>query len=411
MFGLFGGKEKTDEKTAEASSNDLLKAELEAYKAAFASLQEVTERVQRGDMEARITDWDCHGDLSPTLAGFNQTLDLTDSFIRESTASLSAATAGIYYRRFLDTGMRGRFGDGARQMNSTIETMQQMNADKIRQRNELSNSFEQSIGEVVQILSATVSQVASTSLQLKEYATENQNLASTVAAAAEEATVNVQTVSAASEQLSASVQEIARQVAASSTRTSSASEDATLTSETIQQLKGASENIGMTVGLIKDIADQTNLLALNATIEAARAGEAGKGFAVVASEVKSLAQQTTNATGEVDQQVQSIQGSTESTVLAVQKIADSILQLNEITSSIASATEEQTSATLEISRNIQEASQGTNEVAVNISKVYDSATSTLKSADELDAAASQLNATVLSLQKQSAEFLQVIKAA
>ncbi len=61
---------------------------------------------------------------------------------------------------------------------------------------------------------------------------------------------------------------------------------------------------------INEISDQTNLLALNATIEAARAGEAGKGFAVVANEIKELAKQTSGATHEIKQHIDSIQNST-----------------------------------------------------------------------------------------------------
>ncbi|MEQ8393789.1 methyl-accepting chemotaxis protein [Thalassobaculum sp.] len=61
-------------------------------------------------------------------------------------------------------------------------------------------------------------------------------------------------------------------------------------------LQEALGQVGKIAEVINAIAKQTNLLALNATIEAARAGDAGRGFAVVAGEVKSLANQTAEAT-------------------------------------------------------------------------------------------------------------------
>jgi len=85
------------------------------------------------------------------------------------------------------------------------------------------------------------------------------------------------------------------------------------------RLTDSTARINEVMLLIGDVAEQTNLLALNAAIEAARAGEAGRGFAVVAEEVRTLANRTQTAAGEVTKLVQAIQSGTREVMSAVEQ--------------------------------------------------------------------------------------------
>jgi urea transport system substrate-binding protein len=100
------------------------------------------------------------------------------------------------------------------------------------------------------------------------------------------------------------------------------------TDSTVRSLSAAAERIGAVVKLIEAIASQTSLLALNATIEAARAGAAGRGFAVVASEVKTLAQQTAKATGDISTQIHDIQDAVSKTVEAIAGVSSSVTTMS-----------------------------------------------------------------------------------
>ena len=85
----------------------------------------------------------------------------------------------------------------------------------------------------------------------------------------------------------------------------------------VQHLAESAQQVGSIVAVIKEIADQTNLLALNAAIEAARAGEQGRGFAVVADEVRKLAEKTSEATNQISQMINTIQGETQQAIDAI----------------------------------------------------------------------------------------------
>ncbi|WP_052657661.1 methyl-accepting chemotaxis protein [Thalassospira sp. HJ] len=286
-----------------------------------------------------------------------------------------------------------------------LEAEQKASEARNRARLQMADEFEKSVGSIVVNVSDSSENMESVSRQMRRAADESSEQAVVVAAAADEASANVQTVASATEELSASIQEISSQVAKSSDISSTAVEEASRANAMVTGLAEAADRIGEVVSLINDIAAQTNLLALNATIEAARSGEAGKGFAVVAQEVKNLATQTAKATDDIAQQIGSIQSETQNTVGAIEKVTETISNINEIATAIASAVEEQGAATAEISSNVQQAAAGTNEVSSSIGIVRNTSQETGEAASNVQAGATQLAQEARNLDEQVRNFL------
>lgn len=274
----------------------------------------------------------------------------------------------------------------------------------------LAGAFEETVGGIVDAVGRAADEMQREAQSLSSSAQAASNEARGIASGASEAEGNVQTVAAAAEQLSASISEIGRQVGQSAIIASKAVNTTAQTDQRVSALAGAAQRIGEVVGLIQAIASQTKSLALNATIEAARAGETGKGFAVVASEVKTLANQTAQATDDIRHQVEAIQSSTAEVVSSIRDIAETIREMNEIGGVIAASIDQQSGATRDISANAQEAARHTSSVSEGVGVVTQTSERVGGAASRVLDAAQGLTRQSEVLKRQVSQFLATVRA-
>ena len=302
--------------------------------------------------------------------------------LHESVAFADKLAAGDLGTRVAHAERQDEIGKLSRSLNAMAESLRTLIADMKSGSTTLKTSSG-SLGVQSDKLASDSESMTDVANTVSSAGEELSSSIAGIASSAEDMSNMLNTVAASIEEMTASITEVAKNSVRSADIAENANRQSKSTVEIMGQLKAASEKIGRVLEVISDIADQTNLLALNATIEAASAGDAGKGFAVVANEVKELARQTTQATEEINREIDDMRQRTTAAVTAVENISRVIGEVNEISTSIAGAVEEQ-SATLneiaksggvanqaaqEISRRVNEGAKGTQEIARTIQAV------------------------------------------
>jgi hemerythrin-like metal-binding protein len=261
------------------------------------------------------------------------------------------------------------------------------------------------IGNNSETVTSSSLEVLSASEALKSESSDLSLKADTVAAASEEMNASMNSVAAASEQASTNIalvadtatemknalESVVEQCQEATETSHSANAQVQTATGKVSQLGEAAREISKVTEVITEIADQTNLLALNATIEAARAGDAGKGFAVVAGEIKGLANQTQEATKEIKEKIESIQGSTQGTVDEVGRINQVIGDVDTIISSISQSMAAQAERASEVAVNIEQASQGIGEVNENVAQSSQVAAEIAQDMGEVSTVSKEMN--------------------
>ncbi|MGA2974813.1 MAG: CHASE3 domain-containing protein [Spirochaetia bacterium] len=258
--------------------------------------------------------------------------------------------------------------------------------------------------EGVGVLASSSSEILATVSQVAASASETATAVSETSTTAEE----VKQTAHLSNQKAKAVQETAQKTAVVSETGRKAVTEAVegmnrireqmeLIAESVVRLSEQGQAIGEIIATVNDLAEQSNLLAVNAAIEATRAGEYGKGFAVVAQEVKSLAEQSRQATTQVRTILMEVQKATSAAVMATEQGTKAVTagakqatDAGESIRALAGSVSEAAQMATQIASSSQQQLVGMDQIASAIANIRQATTQNTAGTKQLEASAQSL---------------------
>lgn len=286
------------------------------------------------------------------------------------------------------------------------EQQMQDRAKKDRQQmmEHLSSEFENRVRKVASALKTAAENINDDARRMINDAMESDRQGQEVAAEITLSSESLARIVETNQRLSESGRWVSERIGETTIMVEKVSTESGAASHKVNDLGRSAEEVQRVVELIDGIAEQTNLLALNATIEAARSAD-GKGFAVVAHEVKSLANETSKATGEIEELVTTIREQAKQSVAASGEVKKGIGSLNEISLSVSEAMGEQIAANTDISNAVNAAVNGNDSVRVKLSQMTEAMERTTASGKSLLDAGEELSLQSKRLEEELGAFL------
>ena len=170
-------------------------------------------------------------------------------------------------------------------------------------------------------------------------------------------------------------------------------------------------NITSVVTTITKVAEQTNLLSVNAAIEAEKAGEYDRGFLVVAREIRRLADQTGQATLDIERMVKEMQGAVSSGVMEMDRFSDQVRRnvtdvrgIGRSMSDIIGRVDESTRSFGTVREGMQSQAAGAAQISEAMASLSSGAKATSEAVREFGRAATDLQSAIGTLKTAIAAF-------
>jgi methyl-accepting chemotaxis protein len=347
------------------------------------NLTSVAQQITTGDLNVKVST-DMRSDEVGVLA---RTFDSMAQALRSMAGVAEQIAAGDLRSDVTPQSANDMLGNAfARMIANLREQTQQM----VEGANVLGSAASEIVTSTTQLAasaseSATaVSETTTTIEEIRQTAQVSSQKAKTVAESAQRAAQISQSGRKSTEEVVSGMSRIRQQMEA--------------IAESMVRLSEQGQAIGQIIATVEDLSAQSNLLAVNAAIEAAKAGEHGKGFGVVAQEVKSLAEQSRQATTQVRTILSDIQKATAAAVMATEQGSKAVESgekqsgtAGESIQMLSGSVTEAAQAATQIAASSQQQLVGMDQVAVAMESIKQASTQNVSGAKQLETAARNLN--------------------
>lgn len=373
-----------------------------------------------GDLsvQAEVTSKDEIGKLAEAFN--HMTGQLRQSITNEQTQRKHLQDTIARYADFMTLVMQGRLrsrlpmedGDGEQddplvKLGNSLNEMTANLHRMIAQTSEAANNLSAAATEILAATtqqaagaaeqSAAISQTTSTAEEVKVISGHSSLRLNEVANASQRAMEVARTGQKSVGQMIESMAQIKERVEAIAENTLALSEQ--------------TQQIGEIITTVNEIATQSNILALNASVEAARAGEHGKGFAVVAMEVRSLSEQSKQATAQVSAILSKIQKATNLTVMATEEGSKGVdegvqlaAQARESIEKLSAAINEATQVAAQVVASGQQLQTGVDQIATAIHQISQVTIQSLSSTRQTEKSAQNLAGLARTLNEDISQY-------